>query len=178
MVLEAIGQPLKLVEREMAQPEPGPILVKISACDVCRTDLHVVDGDLAEAKLPIVPGHEIVGRVLLNGEGVERYCGGERVGIPWLGHTCGQCHYCRANRENLCDAAQFTGYQTDGGFASHCLADANCCFEIPNNYDDLHAAPLLCSGLIGHRSLKAAGDAKRIGIYGFGAAAHIVAQVA
>lgn len=115
MVLEAIGQPLKLVEREMAQPEPGPILVKISACDVCRTDLHVVDGDLAEAKLPIVPGHEIVGRVLLNGEGVERYCGGERVGIPWLGHTCGQCHYCRANRENLCVQHNSPGIRSTAG---------------------------------------------------------------
>ncbi|MGI9476953.1 MAG: zinc-dependent alcohol dehydrogenase family protein [Hyphomicrobiaceae bacterium] len=178
MVLETVGQPLKLIQRATPQAGPGQVLVEINACAVCRTDLHVVDGDLTKARLPIVPGHEIVGRVLSIGDGVERYVGGERVGIPWLGHTCGQCHYCHGNRENLCDAARFTGYQIDGGFASHCLADANYCFELPDNYDDLHAAPLLCAGLIGHRTLTAAGDARRIGIYGFGAAAHIVAQVA
>lgn len=178
MVLEAAGQPLKLVERAIPEPGPAQVLVKVNACAVCRTDLHIVDGELSEPKLPLIPGHEIVGHIIAVGTGVEEYRGGERVGIPWLGHTCGRCRYCRTCRENLCDFARFTGYQIDGGFATHCLADAEYCFALPDTYDDLHAAPLLCAGLIGHRSLKAAGDVKRIGIYGFGAAAHIVTQVA
>lgn len=178
MVLEAAGRPLQLVERETPKPAAGQMLVRVCACAVCRTDLHVVDGDLTEPKLPIVPGHEIVGRVVETGAGVDNFQEGDRVGIPWLGHTCGSCSYCRSGRENLCDSARFTGYQIDGGFATHCVADAQYCFPIPDNYDDIHAAPLLCAGLIGYRSLKAAGEAKRLGIYGFGAAAHIVAQIA
>ncbi len=178
MVLEAVGEPLKLIERETPKPGVNEVLVEVGACAVCRTDLHVVDGDLTEPKLPIIPGHEIVGRVVSMGTSANRFKVGDRVGIPWLGHTCSSCHYCTSARENLCDAARFTGYQIDGGFATHCIADADYCFPIPDRYDDVHAAPLLCAGLIGYRSLKAAGDAKRLGIYGFGAAAHIVAQVA
>jgi propanol-preferring alcohol dehydrogenase len=178
MVLETVGRPLRLIERETPRPGPGQILVEVSACAVCRTDLHVVDGDLPEPKLPIIPGHEIVGRVSALGDGVDGYRQGDRVGIPWLGHTCGCCGYCRSDRENLCDAPGFTGYQIDGGFATHAVADAHFCFPIPDQYDDVHAAPLLCAGLIGYRSLKMAGAAKTLGIYGFGAAAHILAQVA
>jgi propanol-preferring alcohol dehydrogenase len=154
------------------------VLVEVSACAVCRTDLHVVDGDLTEPKLPIVPGHEIVGRVVESGEGVEAFAAGDRVGIPWLGWTCGECRYCRSGRENLCPSARFTGYQIDGGFADYTVADARYCFPIHGDYSDAEAAPLLCAGLIGYRSLAMAGDAERLGIYGFGAAAHIVAQVA
>lgn len=178
MVLEAVGEPLRLIERETPHPGPGQVLVEVSACAVCRTDLHVVDGDLPDPKLPIIPGHEIVGRVSAVGEGVEGYNQGGRVGIPWLGHACGCCGYCRSDRENLCDAPGFTGYQIDGGFATHAVADAHFCFPIPDQYDDVHAAPLLCAGLIGYRSLKMAGAAKTLGIYGFGAAAHILAQIA
>ena len=178
MILEAAGQPLKPIERETPNPGPGQVLVSVDACAVCRTDLPVIDGDLTEPKLPIIPGHEIVGRIISTGKGIDRNRKGERIGIPWLGHTCGACSYCRTGRENLCDAARFTGYQIDGGFATHCVADADYCFAIPDAYDDVHAAPLLCAGLIGYRSLKAAGNAKRLGIYGFGAAAHIVAQIA
>ena len=178
MVLERPGSPLRL--RELAKPVPGPrqVLVKVSACGVCRTDLHVVDGELTEPKLPLVPGHEIVGRVEAVGAEVERFHIGERVGIPWLGHTCGECSYCRAGRENLCDAPGFTGYQIDGGYAQYTVADADYCFALPRRYSDLEAAPLLCAGLIGYRSLTMAGEARHLGIYGFGAAAHIVAQVA
>lgn len=178
MVLEAPGQALIYRERPTPEPGPGQILVEVHACAVCRTDLHVVDGDLTEPKLPIVPGHEIIGRVAALGSGITQPALGERVGVPWLGYTCGICRFCRAGRENLCDRARFTGYQIDGGFATHCVADAQYCFPIPDIYDDVHAAPLLCAGLIGYRSLKAAGDAPRLGIYGFGAAAHILAQVA
>jgi alcohol dehydrogenase, propanol-preferring len=178
MILEAADRPLRLIELETPEPGPGQVLVSVDACAVCRTDLHVVDGDLTEPKLPIIPGHEIVGRIISTGEGVDRCRKGERIGIPWLGHTCGSCSYCSNGRENLCDEARFTGYQIDGGFATHCVADAEYCFTIPDAYDDVHAAPLLCAGLIGYRSLKAAGEAKRLGIYGFGAAAHIVAQIA
>jgi propanol-preferring alcohol dehydrogenase len=178
MVLETLGGPLRLIERETPRPGPGQILVEVSACAVCRTDLHVVDGELPDPKLPIVPGHEIVGRVIAVGEGVGGYSRGDRVGIPWLGHTCGQCGYCQSDRENLCDAPGFTGYQIDGGFATHAVADAHFCFPIPDRYDDVRAAPLLCAGLIGYRSLKMAGAATTLGIYGFGAAAHIVAQLA
>lgn len=178
MVLEAAGHPLKLVEREMPRPGPGQVLVEISACAVCRTDLHVIDGDLPHPKLPLVPGHEIVGRVTGVGNGDGRFAVGDRVGIPWLGQTCGICSYCRAGRENLCDAPGFTGYQIDGGYATHTVADARYCFRIPPAYDDVHAAPLLCAGLIGYRSYKASGSAQRLAIFGFGAAAHIVAQIA
>lgn len=178
MVLEAAGLPLRLAERPDPLPGPGQVLIKVAACGVCRTDLHVVDGDLKQPKLPIVPGHEIVGRVTALGAGVAGVALGDRIGIPWLGHTCGACRYCRSHRENLCDAPGFTGYQIDGGYATHAVADVRYCFPIPPAYDDVHAAPLLCAGLIGYRALQAAGTAERLGIYGFGAAAHIVAQVA
>jgi propanol-preferring alcohol dehydrogenase len=169
--LEAVDYPV---------PEPGPqqILLRIHACGVCRTDLHVVDGELPDPKLPIIPGHEIVGTVFRKGEQVERFTVGERVGVPWLGFTCGVCRYCRTDRENLCDRALFTGYQLDGGYAEYAAADQRFCFPLPAPYGDAEAAPLLCAGLIGYRSLVMAGDAQRLGIYGFGAAAHIIAQVA
>jgi propanol-preferring alcohol dehydrogenase len=178
MMLDAPGRPLEY--RRCPRPEPGPgqVLVEVSACAVCRTDLHVVDGDLTDPKHPIVPGHEIVGRVVATGAGVEAFAAGERVGIPWLGWTCGECRYCRSGQENLCPNARFTGYQIDGGYADYTVADARYCFPIHGDYSDAEAAPLLCAGLIGYRSLAMAGDAERLGIYGFGAAAHIVAQVA
>ncbi len=178
MVLEAPGTPLKPISRDTPEPGAGEVLVKVAACGVCRTDLHVVDGDLKQARLPIIPGHEIVGHVQATGPGVDRFAIGERVGIPWLGHTCGRCHYCRSGRENLCDAPLFTGYQIDGGYADYALADGRYCFALPPDYSDAEAAPLLCAGLIGHRALKMAGEGRHLGIYGFGAAAHIVAQVA
>ncbi len=178
MVLDAPHQALH--HRTVARPDPGPgqVLVKVSACAVCRTDLHVVDGDLTEPKLPIIPGHEIVGHVVETGVGTESFASGDRVGIPWLGWTCGRCAYCRSGRENLCPEARFTGYQIDGGYADYTVADARYCFPIHGGYTDAEAAPLLCAGLIGYRSLAMAGDAERLGVYGFGAAAHIVAQVA
>ena len=178
MVLDGPGRGLAL--RALPRPEAGPgqVLVEIAACAVCRTDLHVVDGELPEPKLPIVPGHEIVGHAVARGEGVEAVGEGERVGIPWLGWTCGACRYCRGGQENLCPDARFTGYQIDGGYAEYAVADARYCFPIPAGYSDAEAAPLLCAGLIGYRCLRMAGDAKRLGIYGFGAAAHIIAQVA
>ena len=165
---------------ELAAPEPGPgeILLKVSACGVCRTDLHIVDGELEGGRLPIVPGHEIVGTVAARGKGAERFSEGERVGVPWLGWSCGRCEHCRAGRENLCDAARFTGFHRDGGYAEYALADERFCFALPSAFGDAEAAPLLCAGLIGYRALAMAGEARRIGIYGFGAAAHIVAQVA
>jgi len=178
MVLERPGEALHEEVREVPRPGAGQVLVEVKACAVCRTDLHVVDGDLTEPKLPIIPGHEIVGRVLEVGAGVAEPKPGDRVGIPWLGHTCGTCSFCRSAHENLCDEARFTGYQIDGGFATHAVADADYCFAIPDVYDDVHAAPLLCAGLIGYRSYKAAGEGRRLGIYGFGAAAHILAQIA
>jgi propanol-preferring alcohol dehydrogenase len=178
MVLETTGRPLRLAERATPHPGPGQVLVEVAACAVCRTDLHVIDGDLPHPKLPLIPGHEIVGRVACVGDGDARFAVGDRVGIPWLGRTCGTCDFCRSGRENLCDAPGFTGYQIDGGYATHAIADARYCFRIPTGYDDLHAAPLLCAGLIGYRSLKAAGPAGRLAIFGFGAAAHIVAQIA
>jgi alcohol dehydrogenase, propanol-preferring len=178
MVLDAPGQPLRLAELPAPEPGPGQILVRIEACGVCRTDLHVVDGDLAEARLPIVPGHEIVGKVTAIGTGVENFREGQRVGVPWLGWTCGQCRWCRSGRENLCDEARFTGYHLHGGYAEATLADARYAFPLPASYGPVEAAPLLCAGLIGWRSLVMAGEAARLGIYGFGAAAHIVAQVA
>jgi propanol-preferring alcohol dehydrogenase len=178
MVLERAGGPL--VARELERPEPraGQILLRVEACAVCRTDLHVADGELAEPKLPLVLGHEIVGTVAGLGSGVTRFALGARVGVPWLGWTCGSCRFCRSGRENLCDRARFTGYTIDGGYAELAVADARYCFPLPPSYDGPHAAPLLCAGLIGFRALSAAGDAERLGIYGFGVAAHIVAQVA
>jgi propanol-preferring alcohol dehydrogenase len=162
----------------MPHPTPGQVLIRVKACAVCRTDLHVVDGELPHPKLPLVPGHEIVGTVVETGTGVDRFAIGDRVGVPWLGWTCGICDYCRSDRENLCDRARFTGYDIDGGYAELAVADQRYCFAIPEQYDDVAAAPLLCAGLIGYRTLRLAGDGERIGIYGFGAAAHIVAQVA
>jgi propanol-preferring alcohol dehydrogenase len=183
MVLERAGTPLKAVT--IPRPEPGPdqILLKVLACGVCRTDLHIYDGELGEPKLPLVLGHEIVGRVEALGSGVTGFAVGERVGVPWLGYTDGTCRYCRDGHENLCDHPRFTGYQIDGGYAAYTVADARYCFTLPEGYTDAEAAPLLCAGLIGYRSLKMAdealrGETKRLGIYGFGAAAHIVAQVA
>jgi alcohol dehydrogenase, propanol-preferring len=178
MVLEAPRQPL--VSQLLPVPKPGSeeVLVRISACAVCRTDLHVVDGELPHPKLPLVPGHEIVGRVEKVGSAVKKFQAGERVGIPWLGRTCGTCPYCRSQRENLCPDAQFTGYTIDGGYAEFTVAHASFCFHLPDAFDDVSAAPLLCAGLIGYRSLRKAGDASRLGIYGFGAAAHIISQVA
>ncbi len=178
MQLQIPGHPLVPVELPIPEPGPGKILVRIQACGVCRTDLHVVDGELPDPKLPLIPGHEIVGTVEALGKGVERFTLGERVGIPWLGYTCGACTYCRSGRENLCDAAQFTGYQLDGGYAEYTLADERYCFPLPPQYSDVEAAPLLCAGLIGYRALEMAGDARRLGLYGFGAAAHLIAQVA
>jgi alcohol dehydrogenase, propanol-preferring len=177
MVLGAPGESLKLRRLPRPQPAPNELLVKIAACAVCRTDLHVVDGELPDPKHPIIPGHEIVGRVEALGSNVENFELGDRVGIPWLGWTCGKCRYCRDGHENLCPAARFTGYQIDGGYAEFTTADARYCFRIPAAYSDVEAAPLLCAGLIGYRTLKMASDAEKVGIYGFGAAAHIVAQV-
>jgi propanol-preferring alcohol dehydrogenase len=159
-------------------PASGQVLVKVLACGVCRTDLHVVDGELPRPKIPIVPGHEIVGRVERTGPGVDGIAPGDRIGIPWLGYSCGECQYCRDGRENLCAGARYTGYQLDGGYGDYAVADARYCFPIPPTYDDQHAAPLLCAGLIGYRAYRMAGEGRRLGIYGFGAAAHIIAQVA
>ena len=178
MVLQSPRQPLQLLELPEPNPGPGQVLVKVTACAVCRTDLHVVDGELPNPKQPLVPGHEIVGRVVACGAGSARFKAGSRVGIPWLGWTCGECRFCTSGRENLCVNARFTGYNIDGGFAEYTLADQRFCFPIPDSYSDMSAAPLLCAGLIGYRSLVKTGNAKRVGIYGFGAAAHIVTQVA
>jgi propanol-preferring alcohol dehydrogenase len=175
MVLEAARTPLRQTELPDPQPARGQVLLEVHACAVCRTDLHIVDGELARPKLPLVPGHQIVGRVLAGGERFEE---GARVGVPWLGWTDGTCRYCTSGRENLCDHARFTGYDVDGGYAEQTVADERFCFPIPDGYPDLQAAPLLCAGLIGYRALTLAGDAERLGLYGFGAAAHIVAQVA
>jgi propanol-preferring alcohol dehydrogenase len=178
MELDRPGVPLVMRERDIPKPGPGEVLVEISACGVCRTDLHVVDGELPHPKLPIVPGHEIVGRVAAVGAGVEGFALGERIGVPWLGWTCGVCPYCRAGRENLCDDPLFTGYTRDGGYATHTLADARYCFPLPHGLSDAETAPLLCAGLIGWRCYRFAGDGPALGLYGFGAAAHILAQVA
>ena len=178
MILDAQGQRLRLAELPRPEPGPGEILLKVRACGVCRTDLHVMDGDLKEPKLPLILGHEIVGTVTAKGDRVDGFAQGQRVGVPWLGRTCGHCGYCASGRENLCDAAAFTGYTLDGGYAEYARADARYCFALPDAYSDSQAAPLLCAGLIGYRALVAAGDARRIGIYGFGAAAHIIAQLA
>ncbi len=178
MVLDRPQTPLVL--RELPDPEPGPrdIVLCVTACAVCRTDLHVVDGELTDPALPIVPGHEIVGEVLAAGAEAKRFSPGDRVGVPWLGWTCGVCRYCATGRENLCDAARFTGYQIDGGYAELARADERFAFALPDDIDDAHAAPLLCAGLIGYRALRMAGDGQKLGFYGFGAAAHILAQVA
>jgi alcohol dehydrogenase, propanol-preferring len=178
MLLDEPRRPLRLAEVPDPAPAPGQVLVRVEACGVCRTDLHVVDGELPDPTLPIVPGHEIVGRVERVGDAVLRLAVGTRVGVPWLGWTCGVCAYCRAGRENLCDRARFTGYQIDGGYAERCVADARYCFPLADGSDAASAAPLLCAGLIGHRALGMAGPAERLGLYGFGAAAHIVCQVA
>jgi len=179
MRLAAAHQRLSLDEH-LPLPQPGPqqVLLRVSACGVCRTDLHIVDGELTAPKLPLVPGHEIVGYIEAVGEDVKSLTRGDRIGVPWLGFTCGECVYCRSGRENLCDRARFTGYTIDGGYADHAVANAHYCFPLPPGIDDVSAAPLLCAGLIGYRALRLAGDAERLGIYGFGAAAHIVAQVA
>jgi len=178
MVLERAGR--ALVERRIPAPSAGPgeVLLRVKACAVCRTDLHVVDGELPEPKLPLIPGHEVVGEVVEVGPGATRWRPGNRAGVPWLGWTCGECAYCVSGRENLCDRARFTGYTLDGGYAEYIAADERFCLPVPEGYSDAEAAPLLCAGLIGYRSLKKAGEARRLGIYGFGAAAHIVAQVA
>ncbi|MDH3743315.1 MAG: alcohol dehydrogenase catalytic domain-containing protein, partial [Hyphomicrobiales bacterium] len=178
MALAQVGRPLEYIERAVPEPGSQQVLVKVSACGVCRTDLHVVDGELPDIRLPIVPGHEVVGTIERMGNEVTGFRVGQRVGVPWLGHTCGNCWYCAHDRENLCDAPDFTGYTIDGGYADYVLADARYCFAIPSEYGDVEAAPLLCAGLIGYRSLRAAGPSENLGIYGFGAAAHIVVQIA
>ena len=178
MLLESVRRPLIVRDVDVPVPGDGDVLVRVAACAVCRTDLHVIDGELANPKLPLIPGHEIIGRIAARGTGVKAFDIGERVGIPWLGWTCGECAFCRSHRENLCERARFTGYTLDGGYAEYVQADARFCFRIPAEYSDVSAAPLLCAGLIGYRSLRKAGDAERIGLFGFGAAAHIVAQLA
>jgi alcohol dehydrogenase, propanol-preferring len=181
MLFEEAGRPLRAAEVPRPAPGPGEVLLRVHACGVCRTDLHIVDGELTEPKRPLIPGHQIVGTVEAVGAGVDRCRPGDRLGVPWLGWTCGECRYCRSGRENLCDRARFTGYQIDGGFAEYAVADQRFAFPIPAGYPDLQAAPLLCAGLIGYRSLRLAGPAaaaERVGFYGFGAAAHILVQVA
>ncbi len=177
MVLDSPGRPLWLAELPQPAPGPGQLLIKVEACGVCRTDLHLVDGELPDPLLPVIPGHEIVGRVVATGEGVSGLALGGRIGVPWLGWTCGVCEYCRSGQENLCDAARFTGYTLPGGYAEYTLADSRFCFPLPESQPAAELAPLLCAGLIGYRALRLAGEARRIGIYGFGAAAHILAQV-
>ena len=177
MLLEAPREPLRLRDHPPPEPGPGEVLIRVRACGVCRTDLHILDGELTRPRLPLIPGHEIVGEVAGVGAGAMAFDTGDRVGVPWLGWTCGVCDYCTSDRENLCDNPRFTGYQIDGGYAEYAVADARYCFPIPEGFGDVAAAPLLCAGLIGYRTLRLAGDAERIGIYGFGAAAHIVAQV-
>lgn len=177
MQLDEPCRPLRMVERELPEPDEHQIRLEVLCCGVCRTDLHIVDGDI-RGGFPIIPGHEIVGRIDTVGRAVQRFSRGDRVGVPWLGHTCGTCPYCCAGRENLCDRPEFTGFTRDGGFASHCVADADFCFALPATIDDQHAAPLLCAGLIGYRSYRLAGEAPLLGLYGFGAAAHILAQLA
>lgn len=179
MVLEAPGEALRATEVPVPRPGPGQVLIKIHACGVCRTDLHIVDGELPSPKLPLIPGHEIVGTVVQTGEGVGSFREGERIGVPWLGYTCGQCRFCRKGQENLCDNARFTGYTIDGGYAEYTVADERYCFPLPEPYGNAEVAPLLCAGLIGYRSYRLAGESvERLGIYGFGAAAHIIAQIA
>jgi alcohol dehydrogenase, propanol-preferring len=178
VVLARQREPLRLAELPDPVPGPGQVLISVVACGVCRTDLHIVDGDLESPKLPLVPGHQIVGTVVANGAGAERFAAGARVGVPWLGWTCGECRYCTSGRENLCDRARFTGCDLDGGYAELAVADERFCFPLPARIPDVQAAPLLCAGLIGYRALRMVGDAERIGFYGFGASAHILCQVA
>ncbi|MGE5547622.1 MAG: zinc-dependent alcohol dehydrogenase family protein [Solirubrobacterales bacterium] len=178
MVLDTPGAPLRLADLPLPRPGPGQVLLDVHACAVCRTDLHVVDGDLAEPKLPLVPGHEVIGRVAQTGEGATRFQIGDRVGVPWLGWTCGRCPACTSGHENLCDHAKFTGYTLDGGYAEAMVADERFCFPVPDAYGDVAAAPLMCAGLIGYRAWRMVGEARRVGFWGFGAAAHILAQVA
>src|SRR5437867_4693307 len=178
MVLEAPGRPLVLKEIDGPRPGAGQVLLRVKACGVCRTDLHVVEGELTEPKLPLVPGHQIVGTVIETGDGARGFTPGDRVGVPWLGWSCGACRYCARGRENLCDRARFTGYQIDGGFADRCVADARFCFAIPEEYAEAQAAPLLCAGLIGYRAFRMTDEAEVLGFYGFGASAHILIQVA
>ncbi len=178
MVLDEQRRPLRDAEVQDPRPGNGQLLVRVQTCGVCRTDLHLVDGDLPDPKLPLIPGHQIVGEIVKAGEGAERFEAGRRVGIPWLGWTCGECRYCRSGRENLCVRARFTGYDLDGGYAELAVADERYAFPVPDGYEDLQAAPLLCAGLIGYRSLRFCGDAERLGLYGFGASAHIICQAA
>jgi alcohol dehydrogenase, propanol-preferring len=178
MLLEQPREPLRPAELDDPTPDPGQVLVGVHACGVCRTDLHILDGELTRPKLPLVMGHQIVGSVVAVGEEAERFAVGDRVGVPWLGWTCGECRYCRSGRENLCDRARFTGYDVDGGYAELAVADERYCFAIPDGQSDEQAAPLLCAGLIGYRALRLVGDAERIGFYGFGASAHILCQLA
>jgi len=178
MVFDAPKQSLQLRDVPQPRTDPGQVCLRVSSCAVCRTDLHIVDGELPDPKLPLIPGHEIVGRVEEIGRDVTQFRKGDRVGIPWLGWTCGECKFCRSGRENLCDRARFTGYNIDGGYAEFVVADARFCFSIPDEFEDVAAAPLLCAGLIGFRALRKCGDPKRLGLYGFGAAAHIICQVA
>lgn len=178
MVFDGDGPELKLADLPVPEPAAGQVRVRVEACGVCRTDLHVVDGDLMHPALPLVPGHEIVGRVDALGDGVSTFRIGQRVGVPWLGHTCGSCAYCRSGHENLCDHPEFTGYTVNGGYAEYCAADARFVFPLPEDRDAVELAPLLCAGLIGYRSFKLAGEISRLGIYGFGAAAHILCQIA
>jgi propanol-preferring alcohol dehydrogenase len=178
MVLEKTRQPLQLRDVPKPKPASDQVLIRVATCAVCRTDLHVVDGELPDPKLPLIPGHQIVGYVEAMGEGVKGFSVGERVGVPWLGWTDGECRYCRSNRENLCDRARFTGYTIDGGYAEFTVSNSRFCFHLPDQYNDVDIAPLLCAGLIGYRSLRKTGDARRLGIYGFGNAAHLIAQVA
>jgi alcohol dehydrogenase, propanol-preferring len=177
MILDAPCSPLRRAEIPRPRPGNGQVLLRVLACGICRTDLHVVDGELAQPRLPLIPGHQVIGRVAETGPGVDTVRTGERIGVPWLGWTCGTCDFCRRGRENLCASARFTGYTIDGGFAEYAVADARYCFPVPETYPDLQAAPLLCAGLIGYRALRMAGDARTVGLYGFGAAAHILIQV-
>jgi alcohol dehydrogenase, propanol-preferring len=179
MLFEGVGQPLRLAQIPTPQPASGQVLLRVAACGVCHTDLHIVDGELAQPKLPLVLGHQIAGRVVALGAGVTRFQVGQRLGVPWLGYTDGDCRFCRKDQENLCDNARFTGYTLDGGFAGYAVADERYCFPLPETYNDTEAAPLLCAGLIGYRTYRMAGEGiERLGLYGFGAAAHIIAQVA
>jgi propanol-preferring alcohol dehydrogenase len=179
MLLDAQRQPLRLADVPVPQPGAGQVLLKVHACAVCRTDLHILDGELTEPKLPLILGHQIVGTVIQTGAGVDKFALGQRIGVPWLGYTDGNCRYCQRGQENLCDHPRFTGYNLDGGFAEYTVADQRYCFPLPESYDDVEAAPLLCAGLIGYRTYRLAGDnVERLGIYGFGAAAHIIAQLA
>jgi propanol-preferring alcohol dehydrogenase len=178
MLLTQPGTPLRAADVADPEPAPGQLLARVEACGVCRTDLHVVDGELPEPKLPLIPGHQVVAEVVATGEGAARFSPGDRIGVPWLGWACGECRYCRSERENLCERARFTGYQLDGGYAELVVADERFCLALPAGYADQHAAPLLCAGLIGYRALRMTGDAERLGLYGFGASAHIVCQLA